>query len=89
MIICLIIFINKIIENMLGTVRIIVIAKNQKITGAILNGLISLIWILSNSMVLINIDGNPYKILFFCLGAMIGSYLGSSIEEKMYKEKKT
>jgi uncharacterized protein YebE (UPF0316 family) len=88
MIICLIIFINKIIENMLGTVRIIVIAKNKKITGAILNGLISLIWILSTSMVLINVDSNPYKIFFFCLGAMIGSYLGSSIEEKMYKEKK-
>lgn len=89
MIICLIIFINKIIENMLGTVRIIVIAKNKKITGAILNGLISLIWILSTSMVLINVDNNPYKIFFFCLGAMIGSYLGSSIEENMYKEKKT
>jgi len=89
MIICLIIFINKIIENMLGTVRIIVIAKNKKITGAILNGLISLIWILSTSMVLINVDSNPYKIFSFCLGAMIGSYLGSAIEEKMYKEKKT
>lgn len=87
MIICLVIFINKVIENMLGTVRIIVIAKNKKITGAILNGLISLIWILSASMVLINIDNNPYKIFFFCLGAVVGSYLGSTIEEKLYTKK--
>jgi hypothetical protein len=38
-------------------------------------------------MVLINIDNNPYKILFFCLGAVIGSYLGSVVEENMYKKK--
>ena len=72
---------------MLGTVRIIVIAKNRKIVGAILNGLISLIWILSASMVLVNIDNNPYKIVAFCLGAVIGSYLGSIVEENMYKKK--
>ncbi len=87
MLCCIIIFINKVIENMLGTVRIIVIAKNRKIVGAVLNGLISLIWILSASMVLVNIDNNPYKIVAFCLGAVIGSYLGSIVEENMYKKK--
>ncbi len=87
MICCIVIFINKVIENMLGTVRIIVIAKDRKIVGAILNGLISLIWILSASMVLVNIDNNPYKIVAFCLGAVFGSYLGSIVEENMYKKK--
>lgn len=87
MICCIVIFINKVIENMLGTVRIIVIAKNRKIVGAILNGLISLIWILSASMVLVNIDNNPYKIVAFCLGAVCGSYIGSVVEENMYKKK--
>ena len=49
------IFFNKVVENMLSTVRIIVIAKNKKILGAILNGLISLVWIFSTSMVISNL----------------------------------
>lgn len=77
---------NKIVENMLGTVRIIVIAKERKILGAILNGLISLVWILSTSMVINNINKDVFKIIFFCLGAIIGSYLGSVIEKKITKK---
>lgn len=68
---------------MLSTVRIIVIAKNKKILGAILNGLISLVWIFSTSMVISNINKNIFKIISFCLGAIIGSYLGSIIENRI------
>ncbi len=71
---------------MLSTVRIIVIAKNKKILGAILNGLISLVWIFSTSMVISNINKNILKIISFCLGAIIGSYLGSIIENKITKK---
>ena len=71
---------------MLSTVRIIVIAKNKKILGAILNGLISLVWIFSTSMVISNINKNLFKIIFFCLGAIIGSYLGSIIENRITKK---
>lgn len=71
---------------MLSTVRIIVIAKNKKILGAILNGLISLVWIFSTSMVISNINKNIFKIISFCLGAIIGSYLGSIIENKITKK---
>lgn len=71
---------------MLSTVRIIVIAKNKKILGAILNGLISLVWIFSTSMVISNINKNIFKIISFCLGAIIGSYLGSIIENIITKK---
>ena len=71
---------------MLSTVRIIVIAKNKKILGAILNGLISLVWIFSTSMVISNINKNIVKIISFCLGAIIGSYLGSIIENRITKK---
>ncbi len=77
---CIIIFISKIIENTLSTLRIILIAKGKKRIGALLQGIISFIWIISTSIVVIK--NNPYKILFFCLGASIGSYLGSLLEEK-------
>lgn len=78
-----IIFITKIIENTLGTLRVIVVANGKKWLGAILNGIIAIIWIIGTGMVLINVDKDPLKILFFCLGSIVGSYLGSLIEEKM------
>ncbi len=77
----IIIFVSKIIENTLSTLRIILISKGKKKIGALLQGLVALSWIFSTSIIIIDID-NIYKILFFILGSVIGSYLGSSIEER-------
>jgi len=77
----ILILIFKITENTLSTIRIIVIADRKKLLGAILQGTISIIWIISTSLVVIDIK-DPIKILSFTLGAIIGSYLGSTIEEK-------
>ena len=80
------ILITKIIENTLSTVRIIMIAKQKKIIGSLLNGIIAFVWILSTGLVLRNIREDPYKIIFFCAGSIIGSYLGSFIEERTNKK---
>lgn len=79
----LLIFVTKIIENALGTLRVIVVSNGKKWMGAILNGIISIIWVIATGMVIINITKDPLKILFFCLGSVVGSYLGSLMEEKM------
>ena len=79
----LFIFFSKIIENTLSTLRLIVVANGKKKLGAILNGIISFTWIFSTSIVIININKDVFKIFFFCLGAIVGSYLGSVIEEKI------
>jgi len=81
----LLIFIFKVIENTLSTLRIIVIADKKKLLGAILQAAVSLVWVISTSLVVINIQKNPFKIISFTLGALIGSYLGSLIEEKTNK----
>ena len=78
----IIIFISKIIENTLSTLRIILISKGKKKIGAILQGMVALSWIFATSIVIIDINKDMYKIVFFILGSIIGSYLGSSIEEK-------
>ncbi len=78
----IIIFISKIIENTLSTLRIILISKGKKKIGAILQGMVALSWILATSIVIIDINKDIYKIFFFILGSIIGSYLGSSIEER-------
>ena len=83
MLLYLLIFFSKIIENTLSTLRIIVIANGKKKLGAILQGIVALVWIFVTGTVIININKDPIKIIFFCLGTIIGSYLGSLIEEKI------
>jgi len=77
------IFISKIIENMLATLRIIVVANGKKKLGAILNGIVALVWIFVTSLVIIDVNKDPFKIIIFCLGSIVGSYLGSLAEEKI------
>ena len=83
MLIYIFIFISKIIENALATLRLIVVANGKKLLGAFLNGIIALIWIFVTGIVIINVKEDPIKIIMFCLGSIVGSYLGSLIEEKI------
>lgn len=77
------IFLFKIIENTLSTLRLIIVAKGKKISGAILQFIIAIIWVISTGIVVHNLNDDPYKILFFALGSLIGSYVGGLIEEKI------
>lgn len=77
------IFGSKIIENTLSTLRLIVVAKGKKIFGAILQFLIAFVWVITTGIVVSNIKDDPLKIVFFAFGSLIGSYLGSLIEEKI------
>ena len=77
------IFISKIIENSLGTLRLIVVASGKKNLGAILQFIITLVWIIVTGTVVQNISKDPLTILFFAFGSYIGSYSGSLIEEKL------
>ncbi len=77
----LIIFLLKILENTLGTLRLIIVSNGKKLEGAILNFLLAIVWVISTSMVVINND--VLKIFVFALGSLIGSYVGCIIEEKI------
>ncbi len=83
MLIYIFILLSKIIENALSTLRLIVVANGKKKLGAFLNGIIALVWIFVTSIVIVNINKDMFKIVFFCIGSIIGSYLGSIIEEKI------
>lgn len=83
MLIYTLIFVSKIVENALATLRLIVVANGKKTLGAVLNGVIGLVWIFATSMVIVDINKDLFKIVFFCLGSAVGSYLGSFIEEKI------
>lgn len=84
MVICMIyiiIFILKILENMISTLRIIFVSNENKLIGSILLFISSIIWILSSSITIINI--NLISILVFSLGSFIGAYSGIFLEEKI------
>ena len=82
----IIIFIFKLIENTLSTIRIIVINQGKKILGAILQGIVTLVWAISAGLTIIDFKKDYLKIFVFCLRAFIGSLLGSYIEEKARKK---
>ena len=79
----ILIFISKILENTLATLRIIVISNGKKKLGAILHGIVTLIWLLITGIVIIDINKDIFKIISFCMGCIVGSFLGSLIEEKI------
>jgi len=83
----LIIFIFKLIENTLSTFRLIVVAHGKKLSGAILQGIVTFVWAVSASLVIIDIKENNFKVFVFCLGSIVGSYLGSFLEERMHNKK--
>jgi len=83
LLICFFIFLAKVIETALATFRIIIISNGKKLFGAILSGIISIVWIISTMMVVADMSKYPLRVVFFALGCFAGSYLGSIIEEKM------
>lgn len=79
----ILIFVAKIIENALGTIRLIVVAHGKKHVGAILAFIISLVWVTAIGAVVVDINEDWFKIIVFAFGTYIGSYVGSTLEEKI------
>ena len=77
------IFISKIIENALATLRLIIVASGKKKLGALLQGIVALVWIFGTGIVIVDINKDIFKIVIFVIGSIAGSYLGSIIEEKI------
>lgn len=81
--ICLFIMFAKIIETALATFRIIILNNNKKILASLLSSVIAIIWIISTSLIIINIKSSFIRIVFLSAGCFTGSYVGSYIEEKI------
>lgn len=77
----LLIFVLKVMENALSTLRLILVSNGKKLLGSILHFITSIVWVTSSSVAIINI--NVLMILTFSVGSLIGSYVGSLIEEKI------
>lgn len=78
----LLIFVARICDVSIGTIRIVMVAKGQKIVAPILGFFEVLIWLLAISRIFENLDN---WVCYFAYGAgfATGNYIGMYIEEKL------
>ena len=77
------VFIFKIVEDALATLRLIVVSNGRKLLGSILQFICTIIWIILTGSVLIDFMKDFGKVIAFSIGSFFGSYLGCIIEEKI------
>ena len=81
-IIPLLIFLARLLDVSIGTLRIVFIAKGDKVTAPILGFFEVLIWIIAIGQVINNLN-NPVAYLGWSLGFATGNYIGLRIEQKL------
>ncbi len=77
------IFIAKIIEVVIATLRIMYVSKGEKVKALITSLAEVAIWIVVVNSVLSGIQEDPMRAVAYCLAFALGNYLGISLEEKM------
>jgi uncharacterized protein YebE (UPF0316 family) len=78
----ILIFLARILDQSLGTIRVILTAKGYKFIAPVLGFFESLAWILAASQVIYQVD-NVVCYIFYGGGFTAGSYIGMIIEEKL------
>lgn len=77
------IFLEKIVENILVSYRSIIYTKGRKHLSSFLTVPITLMWIFVASIVLVGVKDDPLKLVFYALGQGVGNYFGALLEEKL------
>ena len=79
----ILILVAKVIEISIGTTRIVLITRGERLLGAILGFFEVLIWVVLVSTVLKDITSDPIKVVIYALGFAIGNFVGSIFEQKL------
>ncbi len=74
------IFVVKVFEVSLATLRIVLITKDERLKGAVIGFFEVIIWLLVVSAVLQNITEDPFKVIVYALGFAVGNYVGKLVE---------
>ncbi|MFP4529606.1 MAG: DUF2179 domain-containing protein [Candidatus Kapaibacterium sp.] len=78
----LMIFIARILDVSVGTIRIIFVSKGYRMIAPILGFFEVLIWIVAMGQIMQNLD-NFYYYIAYALGFAFGTYIGMLIEDKL------
>ncbi len=77
------IFVAKIIEISMMTVRTVMMTKGEKLYAGIIGMFEVSIWLYLMSTILSNVQSDPLRVVAYAMGFGCGIYLGSMLEEKI------
>lgn len=76
----LIIYVVKVIEVSMATMRIVLITKEERLKGAFIGFFEVIIWVMLAATVLTNIFEDPFKVVVYAFGFATGNFVGSKLE---------
>lgn len=79
----ILIFLAKIVEVSLMTLRTVFLTKGEKILASCIGFVEVLIWLIVVSNVLTDVQNDPGKMIVYALGFAVGCYVGTILEEKL------
>jgi len=79
----LLIFLAKLLEVAIMTVRMVLITRGNRIAASLLASVEITIWIILTSTVLTNLDTDPMMAVAFGLAFVVGIFMGMIIEDKL------
>lgn len=82
MLLPLLIFVSRIMDVTIGTIRIVMVSKGQKLWAPVLGFFEILIWLLAISKIFENLD-NWVNYIAYAAGFATGNYIGLIIEERL------
>ena len=79
----LVIFFGKIVEVSLGTLRIVLINRGERLIGSLIALIEISLWLIIAGNVLSDYQSDPFKMLAYALAYALGNYVGSWLEERL------
>ena len=73
----LVIFLGKIVEVSLGTLRIVLINRGERLIGSLIALIEISLWLIIAGNVLTNYQSDPLKMVAYALAYAMGNYVGS------------
>ncbi|MDR2600156.1 MAG: DUF5698 domain-containing protein [Oscillospiraceae bacterium] len=83
MLIYVVIFLAKLLEVAIATVRLVLTARGNRIAASLLAAVEITIWIIVTSTVLLGLSEDPFRAVAFGLAFVLGIYFGILIEDKL------
>lgn len=83
LIVYLAIFLGKIFEVSLGTLRIVLINRGERLIGACIALVEITLWLIIAGSVLADYKSDPLKMVAYALAYALGNYAGSWLEERL------
>ncbi len=84
---CILVFLSRIVDVSLGTIRTTIVVKGRNIVGSAIGFIEVTVWFIVVEQVLGMTDNNIYIILSYALGFSAGTYIGGKLTKILFKTK--